>query len=202
MNPKTVILIAAAVILIRLNIRAEFFEHVLLDLAFLTALLGILLLSREKLKNFGLSFGDIKMGIKYSIFLFIIAVPLMLYASGLESFRNYYPLWAPAKITVENFIIYELAIGAVMLYTEFFYRGFLLFGLSKSKKYGKYANLIQSFIYMIRHIGKPGLEVPYSFFAGYIFGLIDMRCKSILPSFMLHFLGSVVFDLMIIFLWI
>jgi len=201
MNPKIIILIAAVVILIELNVHASFFRHVLIDLAFLMILIGILLLFREKPKSFGLSLGDLKLGLKYSIILFTLAVPVMIYGSGLESFRSYYPIWKPAALSVENFIIYEIAIGVMMLYTEFFYRGFLLFGLSKSKRYKKYANLIQSFIYMLRHIGKPNLEVPYSFFAGYIFGWVDLRCKSILPSFLLHFIGNVVFDLMIIFLW-
>ncbi len=201
MNSKLIIFIAATVILIQLNVLATFFEHVIIDLIVIAALIGILLLFRERLADFGLSSGNIKLGLKYSVILFILALPLMLYGSSLESFKNYYPIWDPANSGIKNFIIFELAVGVMMFYTEFLYRGFILFGLSKNKTPGKYANLIQSFIYMLRHIGKPGLEVPYSFFAGYVFGLVDLRCKSILPSFLMHFTASVVFDLMIIFLW-
>jgi membrane protease YdiL (CAAX protease family) len=201
MKPEIILIISAAVIFAGLTVSASFPERTLINLILVLALAGFLLLSREKISDFGLCSGDVSKGLKYSIILLTLALPLMLYGSTLESFRNYYPIWEPASLSIENLIIYEIAIGVMMLYTEFFYRGFLLFGLSKSEKYGKYANLIQSFIYMLMHAGKPGLEVPYSFIAGYVFGIIDLRCKSILPSFIIHFTGSLLFDLMILFLW-
>ncbi|MBN1785495.1 MAG: CPBP family intramembrane metalloprotease, partial [Candidatus Methanofastidiosa archaeon] len=87
--------------------------------------------------------------------------------------------------------------GLLMLSTEFFYRGFMLFGLDRL---GKGAILVQAIPYAYVHLGKPMLEVYYSFFAGIVFGYIDWESKSILPSFLLHWTTSIIFDSLCILL--
>ncbi|ODS35132.1 MAG: hypothetical protein A7315_15005 [Candidatus Altiarchaeales archaeon WOR_SM1_79] len=156
-----------------------------------------LLILKVNLKDVLLGFGNLKPGLKYSVLIFAVALPVMAYGSTLSDFSQYYPIWKPASDSTWNFILYESAIAIRMLATEFFYRGFLMWTLME-KMDERYANLIHSFVYMLMHIGKPPLEVPYSFIGGYVFAWVDLRSKSILPSFLIHFLGSLVFDLMII----
>jgi len=148
-----------------------------------------------KLREFGLSIGNLKLGLKYSLAIFILALPLIFYGSRMADFREYYPLWKPAYKNFYNLVLYELAVGILLFSTEVFYRGFLLFTLNGKTKYG---NLLHACVYALAHVGKPFLEIPYSFFAGLVFGEVDLKCKSMLPSFLMHFAGNIAFDLMLI----
>lgn len=151
------------------------------------------------LAEHGFRLGNWKYGLKWAALLLVLALPIMYYGVGLPGFKEYYPLWNPIRYSWTNFVIFELVFGVAMLATEFFYRGFFLFGLSKYMD-ERVANLIHAFLYMLVHIGKPGLEVPYSFAAGYVFGYVDLRSKSILPSFLMHWISSIIFDVFVLLL--
>jgi membrane protease YdiL (CAAX protease family) len=189
--------LALAVLLATRIVFAEFFQLSIINalLLFLVPALFIKLTGRN-LGEYGLSSGNLKLGLKYAALALLLAFPLMVYASQMPSFREYYPLWKPAYQSLPNLLLYESAIALMMVSTEFFYRGFLLFTLNEKMRYG---NLMHAFVYALMHIGKPFLEIPYSFFVGLIFGEADVRCRSILPSFLMHFLGNVAFDLLIIY---
>ncbi|MDD5111193.1 MAG: type II CAAX endopeptidase family protein [Candidatus Altiarchaeota archaeon] len=176
---------------------AGFFPNAFLDFILLFMIpASFILLSGRRLHDFLLSFGSVKRGLAYSAAIFALAVPFMVYGSGLDSFRGYYPLWKPAYGSLSDFLLYELAVAVMLFSTEFFYRGFLLGFLKEKTRHG---NIIHAVIYSLMHLGKPMLEVPYSFFAGFVFGEIDVRCRSILPSFLMHFLGNLFFDLLFIY---
>ncbi|MFC1454725.1 type II CAAX prenyl endopeptidase Rce1 family protein [Candidatus Undinarchaeota archaeon] len=176
---------------------SNFFLGSLHTFSFLVVVPAIALLALGKrLSDFGLQLGDWRTGLKYSTALLLISLPFMIYGASLADFGRYYPLWKGALGGWQEFILFELFVGLIMFSTEFFYRGFLLFNL-KDKWWG---NLFHSFLYMLVHLGKPGVEVPYSFFAGYVFGWVDLKTDSILPSFLMHFISSIIFDLLIIML--
>ncbi|MHC1605728.1 MAG: CPBP family glutamic-type intramembrane protease [Candidatus Methanofastidiosia archaeon] len=122
-----------------------------------------------------------------------MAIPFMAVGSRMAVFRAYYPRFYFGSWT--EFLYWEALIGILMLSTEFFYRGFMLFGL---KEFGKFSIIIQAIPYTFIHLGKPLLEVYYSFFAGAAFGYIDWDSRSILPSFVLHWTTSVIFDILCI----
>ena len=179
-----------------------FWENFLVDFVFLVVI-PVLVLTGGKnwkvLKKFGLALGDWKWWGKWVVVLLVVSLPIMYYGVGLPGFEEYYPRYPPARYSWTAFVIFELAFGVLMFATEFFYRGFLLFGLAE-KMDPRVANLIHAFLYMLVHIGKPGIEVPYSFVAGYAFGYVDYKGKSILPSFIMHWVSSIIFDFMIIVL--
>ena len=75
-----------------------------------------------------------------------------------------------------------------------FYRGILLFPLAKKNEW--LGILAQNIPYTLIHIGKPPLEVPYSFIAGIIFAKMDLKSESFLPGFFLHWIGSAIFDVL------
>jgi membrane protease YdiL (CAAX protease family) len=173
-----------------------FFRDSIADFIFLVLLpAAFIALSRSKLSEFGFSPGDIRTGLKYAAFFYTAAIPFMVIGSRISSFAEYYPLWKPAYESTGNLLSYELAVGLMLFSTEFFYRGFLLFTL---KGQTKHAVLIQALLYALMHVGKPSLEVPYSLLAGLVFGMVAMRCKSILPSFLMHYVGNITFDLLLI----
>jgi len=196
-RPTSGILLALAIILASRLTQTGFLENTAIELLLLAAIpILFIKLCGRNLKDFGLSLGNLRLGLKYSTVFFLLALPFMLYGR-MASFREYYPLWKPAYGNVYNLILYEIAVGILLFSTEVLYRGLLLFTLNEKTKYG---NLLHACIYALAHIGKPFLEIPYSFFAGLVFGEVDLKCKSILPSFLMHFLGNIAFDLMFIYL--
>jgi membrane protease YdiL (CAAX protease family) len=152
----------------------------------------LLFLLKKNPKNYGLTVKNYRESLRYFLVILMIGIPIMVYGSQLQSFKAYYPLFDAE--TPLSFITNELFIGVVMFSTEFLFRGILMFGLRK--KIGWYAILVQTIPYGIVHLGKPPLELYYSFAAGIVLGYIDYKTESILPSFLTHYCSSVIFDLL------
>jgi uncharacterized protein len=96
--------------------------------------------------------------------------------------QNFYMEQMPER---ENFA-YEFFVALALFYFfgEFFFRGYLLFGLHK--KFGEYAILLQAMPFMVFHFGKPSIETFLSFFFGLLMGHIALRTKSFIPCFIIH----------------
>ena len=135
-----------------------------------------------------------KEGYIWALVLFILSFPISLYASRLESFETYYPIFT--YTSPGDFLFKEILIGVIMFAHEAFYRGILFFPLAKKNEW--LGIIVQNIPYTLVHIGKPPLEIPYSFIAGVVFAKIDLKSESFLPSFLLHWIGAVVFDLLIV----
>ncbi|HDD31426.1 MAG TPA: CPBP family intramembrane metalloprotease [Thermococcus litoralis] len=135
-----------------------------------------------------------KEGYIWALVLFILSFPISLYASRLESFETYYPIFT--YTSPRDFLFKEILIGVIMFAHEAFYRGILFFPLAKKNEW--LGIIVQNIPYTLVHIGKPPLEIPYSFIAGVVFAKIDLKSESFLPSFLLHWIGAVVFDLLIV----
>ncbi len=133
-----------------------------------------------------------KDGYILALLLFVLTLPVSFYASRMPSFRAYYPIF-PYR-SAWGFLMGEALIGISMFAHEAFYRGFLLFPLAKKNRWK--GIIVQLIPYVLVHIGKPPLEIPYSLIGGIVFAEIDLRSESFLPSFLLHWAGAVVFDLM------
>lgn len=172
----------------------------------LFTLIPLIFITRFGIKRgeFGLSFGELQSGLRYAFILLVLAMPIMVYGASLPSFKAYYPIWWQARHSVGAFILLELAVFVMMFNTEFMFRGLLLFSFDRSLvdiKWGRWiAITLHSVIYMLVHLGKPGLEVPYSFFVGIIFGWLALRTRSIFPSLFAHYTSSVIFDVLVILL--
>lgn len=196
---SSVFIALAVLVLERSFAHGGFFNWIFLETVFLT---GIPLLSLLLLKvgpsEVGLTLRNWGQSVKYAAALLALAIPVMLYGASLESFRAYYPMWPHAGDSLANFLLYQSAIAILMFNTEFLFRGYLLFNLEK--KFGRAPALILHAIpYMLVHIGKPPLEVPYSFFAGLVFGYMALKTRSILPGFLVHFLGSMGFEASVLY---
>ncbi|WP_461864314.1 CPBP family archaeomyxosortase MrtA [Thermococcus sp.] len=135
-------------------------------------------------------------GYKWFAVLFLISIPISLYGTTVQSMKSYYPIFTYSGWG--DFLLKELAVGVMMLAHEAFYRGILLFPLAEKNEW--LAILLQDIPYTIVHIGKPGVEIPYAFFAGIIFAKMDLKGRSFLPSFLLHWLGSAFFDVLCVLL--
>lgn len=173
-------------------IQSSFWGHVLIVL--LSYLLTPLAIAR--VLNFSRGELGLKLpnrgGVGLFLVLFALSIPISLYGTTVPSMRSYYPVFSYSGPL--TFLLGELGMGLVMFAHEAFYRGFLLFPLSKRNE--PLAIILQDIPYTLVHLGKPGIEVPYAFIAGIIFAKMDLKGESFLPSFLLHWLGSAFFDLL------
>ena len=135
-------------------------------------------------------------GYRWALVLFILTVPLSIYGTTIPAMKEYYPIFEYSGWG--DFFLKELAIGLIMFSHEAFYRGIILFPLARKNEW--LGILAQDVPYALVHIGKPGIEVPYSFVAGIIFAKLDLKGESFVPSFLLHWLGAVLFDLLCVLL--
>ena len=174
--------------------------------------LTILLLFREEPDRYGFTLGSANRVWLLAGALFAGLLLLMLPASRWASFQSYYPVfrhypefgsafgrypkispWAAAPFAM---IYAEASYGMYLFCWEFFFRGFLLFGLSRS--IGWWAVIVQAAAFGLLHFGKPGIEVAASFGAGIILGIMALRAKSFVPCFVLHWAAALAFDVLVI----
>jgi membrane protease YdiL (CAAX protease family) len=129
---------------------------------------------------------------------FVVMVPVMLIASRSPQFYHYYPIQPQAGHSWSYLLYYEISYGFYMFAWEFFFRGFLTFGLARA--FGSPAAVVlQAVGFGVMHMGKPALEMISSFPGGLILGWLALRCRSFLPCFALHWAISLSFDLLAIY---
>jgi len=159
----------------------------------------IIFIFREPLQDYGLKIGDWKFGLAATAILFPIIACLMLYpASQTGEIKAFYPFDQSAGESVALFLRLELWRG-VLFYTawEFFFRGFMLFGLRRSV--GDWlAICIQTIPSCLWHIGMPTGEIISSIPGGILFGLLALRTGSILWPLLLHYLIGIGLDFFIV----
>jgi membrane protease YdiL (CAAX protease family) len=153
----------------------------------LVPLLLLKFLGREKLRDLGLGLGDVKFGFWVVILgWLVLALPGGISAGGMEDFCAEYPL---AKLSVESgsrFLVYQLAYGLLYYVAwEAFFRGFLQMGL---RPYigDLAAILVQTAASTLLHIGKPLGETWAALLAGFLFGALMLRMRSIWPLVLVH----------------
>ena len=162
-------------------------------LMFILPILLILTILKDKPVNYGFRIGDYKFGIISSIIFFVIMLPVLWIASSTEGFARSYPQGGIAiKENMQILLYYEFFVGFYMLAWEFFWRGYMLFGLKE--KFGYYAILIQMIPFFILHRGKPELEVFSAIFAGLILGIQAWRANSFIYGFFVHWAVNIFND--------
>ncbi len=153
---------------------------------------------KKPLREFGVSVGDWRFGLAANaVLLPIIAAAFLLPAAQMDDMRAFYPIDKAAADSLARFLPY--AAGRVVLYFiawEFFFRGFLLFGLRDSVG-DITAICIQVLPSALWHVGYPTGELYASIAAGLLFGWLAIRTRSILWPWLLHAGIGVVTDLSI-----
>ena len=149
------------------------------------------------LGDVGLTLGERMTTLKTTVIILSLGVAMAIIGLNFPSMTKYYPIWQTGSgVTTGEFVYHETIIAIMMFGGEFFYRGLVLFTLAKRSFWG--AIVLQSLPYAFLHLGKPPIEVPYSLVAGIIFGWANLRSRSMLPSWITHFVGSALFDALIL----
>lgn len=150
-------------------------------------------------KDFGMGLGNVKAGLKLLAICIPIIVVVLYFGTDSPDVRTEYPLAKSLHTQREMIIWYHLAY--VLLYYvawEFFFRGFLLFGMKD--RFGVLnAILIQTVSSCLIHLGKPAAETIGAIFIGILFGIFAYRTRSIWYVLILHVIMGLSTDLYIIF---
>jgi membrane protease YdiL (CAAX protease family) len=153
----------------------------------------------EPLSLYGVRLGDWQLGLKVFLILAPVMMALTFAPSRMESFVAEYPLYKGAGASPFHFMSYSLLYLTYYLGWEFFFRGYMQFGLRT--RLGEWnAILIQTLASCLLHIGKPSPEIYSSILGGIIWGMIVFRTRSLLPALMLHWTLGVCLDAFILYL--
>ncbi len=121
----------------------------------------------------------------------LLMIPLIVFASTQSDFLRKYPTFA--KLVTENSIVsniflriglYELLYGLDYVAIELFFRGFMIYALSKYLGRGAILPMVSMYVFI--HFGKPLGETVSSFFGGIILGVIAFETKSIVGGVIIH----------------
>lgn len=165
---------------------------------------------RRELSEFGLTPGDVKWGTIGAIAGWILFLPVLWFVGPLPAFQTYYVWNMQSSRTISfsptggqtidwgRFAFHETVMGFYMLAWEWFFRGFLLFGLRRVMP-APAAVVIQAALFCLLHVGKPIEEVASSFVGGLVLGAAALRFRSVLPCFLIHYLISVSHDLAVLY---
>lgn len=196
-----------------------FEEYYIVNIALLlwAPLVLILLFLRREAADFALTPGDVRGGVRLALLLFALFVPVLLFFAPQPPFQNYYlrALLSESRaitglrwtaqgaltggtLDYGRLLFHETVLGFYMFAWEWYFRGFLLFGLKRIMPV-VWAALLQATLFAILHIGKPYIEVASSFAGGLLLAGVALRFRSFLPCFLIHFLISMSFDFAVLY---
>jgi membrane protease YdiL (CAAX protease family) len=169
---------------------------------FVIPVLFISLHPRLRLRDYGVGLGDWRFSVK--IFGILASVMLLAVLAikifKIQGFMQYYPMFAVKRISGAQpdflfwFIIVELCFFLYFIGWEFFFRGLLVFPLSR--RIGSLAALVGLVPFAIMHAGKPVVEAFGSIIAAWFLGILVLRARSFWVCPVLHFAIAFVMDLM------
>jgi len=156
--------------------------------------LFVILLMGEKLRDYGLRLGRIRIGLLMFGALYLLSVPGFFWFLHDAEMQDFYQRSARSLRTWPGFFASSFALFVTMFRQEFLYRGFLLFGIKRV--YGDYAGILAQLVpYVLLHQAKPDMELFASFIAGLFFGYLAIRTGSFFYGLLLHWSIAVTVNL-------
>ena len=128
--------------------------------------------------------------------MYLVMLPLLIWASSLASFRSFYPFYDRAGEGGVAFWLYELGYLFQFIGLEAFFRGFLTFGLLR--RFGMLSIVVMTVPYTMIHFGKPMPEATAAIFAGLILGYMAVRSRSFVPGIFLHVGVAITMDVLVL----
>jgi membrane protease YdiL (CAAX protease family) len=167
---------------------------ILVGLIYCITPLLLLFLFKRKPKDYGINLGNPKQWIKEVLFFYLIFLVILIIAFKFTDLKAVYPLYRKAAHGMSYFFFYQLIQLWYMLGWEFFFRGFMLFGLERT--FGRMSIVIQAMPFALWHFRKPKIEAYGAVLAGIFLGIIGLRARSFLPCVLLHYLIIVTADIL------
>ena len=185
----------------------RFEEYYLLNIALLlwAPLATLLVFLRREPSDFAMTAGDLRGGLIAAFALWLLFLPVVWYFSRIGDFQTYYTRLLGSsgallgrQIQPDRLLFHELVFGFYMFAWEWYFRGFLLFGLKRLMPF-VWAALFQASAFALLHYGKPLPEVISSFFGALLLAMVALKYRSFLPCFVLHWAISASFDAAVLY---
>jgi membrane protease YdiL (CAAX protease family) len=157
-------------------------------------LLFIMWVLRAEVGELGMAPGNLRRGWTMAGLGLAVMLPIVFIAAHKPEFQATYPLRQLIREQPRMFVYWELTYGFYFFLWEWFFRGFLLFGLRRG--FGWHAIWLQAIPFGLLHWGKPPLEMASAFPGGLLLGLLAWRAESFLPCFALHWAMAASMDVM------
>lgn len=135
-----------------------------------------------------------KRALRNTVLLAAFVLPFYLVGSSLPTIRAYYPMWQTSAAPAE-FLPHALREFVIVLAAETYYRGLLCVGV---REIGFKSVFISPVVYAVHHMYKPPIELLLSGPTDVLFGAVDYRSNSLLPSVVAHGLGLVLLDWLVL----
>ncbi|GAB3675525.1 CPBP family glutamic-type intramembrane protease [Halopiger thermotolerans] len=135
-----------------------------------------------------------RVAVRNAVLLALFVLPFYLVGSTLPPIRAFYPIWETSAAPGE-FVPHAIKLFTLALAAETYYRGLLCVGV---RELGFKAVFISPVIYMFHHASKPPIEFVLSGPTDVLFGAIDYKSDSILPSVVAHGAGLVLLDWLVL----
>lgn len=181
-DPRTVQIVVAATLILILAFNNRFVEATYdrLVLEFLIPLGMVVLVWRESPRRYGLTIGDWRLGLPITIAGVAVMAVIIWFAGQQADFRAYYtdsiagrPMW---RLVLDT--------GVDLFAWEFFFRGWMMWGLAR--RFGSEAIWLQVIPFALMHVWKPEIEQLSTVVGGAFFGLLAWRTRSFLYGWLLH----------------
>jgi membrane protease YdiL (CAAX protease family) len=151
----------------------------------------ILLVLRENPLHYGLAPGNWRRGLVYTAGGIVLMAVILSVAARMPAFQSYYGTHGSDSISLR----WVLSTGVALFAWEFFFRGFMLFGLEEGL--GWYAAIVQAVPFTLVHAGKPELETYACIVGGTLIGLVGLRVRSFYPAFFIHWFIAVALNILV-----
>jgi len=135
-----------------------------------------------------------RVAIRNTVLLAAFVLPFYLVGSSLPSIRTFYPIWETSTAPGE-FVPHALKLFTLALAAETYYRGLLCVGV---REIGFKSVFISPVVYALHHFHKPPIEFVLSGPTDVLFGAVDYKSGSILPSVVAHGAGLVLLDWLVL----
>lgn len=135
-----------------------------------------------------------RLAVRNALLLSLFVLPFYLVGSTLPTIREFYPIWGTSTAVAE-FVPHAIKLFLLALAAETYYRGLLCVGV---KEIGFKAVFISPVLYMFHHAGKQPIEFLLSGPTDVLFGAVDYKSDSILPSVIAHGAGLVLLDWLVL----
>ena len=149
--------------------------------------------TKQSLSDCGIRLGNWKLGWSVTLGAWFFMIPVVILAVNVyPAFVNKYPFVKAVASSWLTFLPYQLSYGVYMFSWEFFFRGFMLFGLEK--RFGNYSILIQTIPFAVMHFSKPLPEALGSIIAGVLLGVLALETRSFVYGVLIHWLVAMTMD--------
>jgi uncharacterized protein len=145
--------------------------------------------------NAGLGLGDWRLGFKLAAFFYAVMLPLLAVIVWNSDFQGKYPLCDGAN-TLQKFVIYEIGFAIYFIAWEYFFRGFMLFGLKRTL--GPWSLWVQMLPFVVVHFPKPDLESLSSIIGGLALGWLALKTRSIWYGWFVHAATAITLECLVV----